>query len=57
MRIYCNLSNINIRYYIKLRIPMYHPQFFGRISQNRDYIETFECRQWYLHNNPQCNMV
>ena len=37
------------------------------ISHNRDYIRThcndrrntfrFACRQWFLYNNPQCNMV
>ena len=41
---------------------MSHRLFFRRISQNRDYIETF-CNdrrnpfhfacQWYLYNNPQ----
>ena len=41
--------------------------FFRKFPQNRDYIQTFcsdrrnpfhfACRQWYLYNNPQCNMV
>ena len=41
-----------------------HRQFFRKISQNRDYIQTyfndlnnpfhFACRQWYLYNNPHC---
>ena len=40
---------------------------FRKISQNRDYIQTFcnkrrnpfhfTCRQWYSYNNPQCDMV
>ena len=63
MRIYCNLSNINIHYYLKHRIPIMHRQLFRRISQNRDYIQTycndrrnpfhFACRKWYSNNNPQ----
>ena len=42
---------------------MGHRLFIRRISQNGDYIQTFcndkrnpfhfECRQWYLNNNPQ----
>ena len=57
MKIYCNLSYINIHYYLKLRIPIMHRQFFIKISQKRDYIQThcndrknpfhFACRQWY----------
>ena len=41
--------------------------FFRRFAKNRDYIQThcndrrnpfhFACRQWYLYNNPQYNMV
>ena len=64
IKIYSNLSNINIHYYLKLRIPMMHRQFFRKLSQNRDYIQThcndrrnpfpFACRQWYLYKNPQC---
>ena len=38
--IYSNLSNINIRYYLKLRIPICHCQFFRNNSQKRDYIQT-----------------
>ena len=64
IKIYSNLSNINICYYLKLRIPMCHRLFFRRISQNREYIQThcndrrnpfhFACRQWYFYNNAQC---
>ena len=42
-------------------------QFFRKLSQNRDFIQTFcndrrnpvhfACRQWYLYNSPQVNMV
>ena len=62
-----NLSNINIQYHIQLGSPPSHRQFFIKISQNRDYIQTFcndrrnpfhfACRQGYLNNNPHCNMV
>ena len=67
IKTYSNLSNINIRYYLQLHIPIIHRQFFRRIVQNRDYIQTFyndrrnpfhfACRQWYSFNSPQCNMV
>ena len=46
---------------------MSHHQFFIKISQNKEFIQThcndrrnpfyFACRQWYSYNNPQCNMV
>ena len=61
---YSNLSHINIHYYLKLRIPIMHRDFFRKISQNRDYFQTFcndrrnlfhfACRQWYSYSNPQC---
>ena len=67
IKIYSNLSNINIHYHLKLVSPPLHLQFFIKVSQNRDYIQTlcndrrnpfhFACRQWYSFNNPQCNMV
>ena len=63
IKIYSNLSHINIHYYLKLQIPKGHRVFFERISQNRDYIQIFcndrrnpfhfACRQWYSYNNPQ----
>ena len=37
-QIYSNLSNINIHYYLKLRIPIMHRQFFTEKSQNKEYI-------------------
>ena len=61
IKIYSNLSNINIHYYVKHQIPMGQRLFFRRIAKNRDYIEThcndinnrfhFACRQWYNLNN------
>ena len=64
IKIYSNLSHINIHYHLKLGLPPLHTQFFIKISQNRDYIQTFcndrnipfhfACRQWYSYNNPQC---
>ena len=66
-KIYSNLSNINIHYHLKLGLPLLHRPFSIKISKNGDYIQTFckdrrdpfhfVCRQWYLYNNPQCNMV
>ena len=62
IKIYSNLSNINLHYYLKHRIPMSQRLFFRRIAHNRDYIQThcndinnpfqFACRQWYNLNNP-----
>ena len=62
IKIYSNLSNINIHYYLKHRIPMGQRLFFRRIAKNRDYIQShcndinnpfhFACSQWYNHNNP-----
>ena len=61
-KIYSDLSNINIHYYLKHRIPMGQRLFFRRIAKNREYIQThcndrrntfhFACRQWYSYNNP-----
>ena len=63
IKIHSNLSNINIHYHLKLGLPPLHRQFFRKMSQNRDYIQThcnnrrilfhFACRQWYSYNNPQ----
>ena len=56
MKIYSNLSLINIHYHLKLGLPPLHRHFFIKLSQNRDYIQTFcndrrnpfhfACRQW-----------
>ena len=62
IKIYSNLSHINIHYHLKLGAPPLHRQFFKILSQNRDYIQShcnnrrntfhFACRQWYSYNNP-----
>ena len=62
IKILSNLSRINIHYHLRLGTSPLHRQFFRKISQNRDYIQThcnncrntfhFACRQWYLYNNP-----
>ena len=64
MEIYSNISIINIHFYLKHRIPIVHRHFFGKFSQNLNYIQTpcndrrnlshFDCRRWYLYNNSQC---
>ena len=66
---YSNLSDINIDYYLKFRFPIMHRHFFRILSQNPEFIKTycinkgnpfhFECRKWYLHNNPQwcCSII
>ena len=61
IKIYSNLSNINIQYYLKYRILVCHRLFLKIISQNREYIQThcnnpfhIACRQWCLYNSPQC---
>ena len=41
IKIYSNLSHINIHYHLKLGLPPLHRQFFKKISQNRDYIQNF----------------
>ena len=62
IKIYSNLSYINIHYHLRLGAPPLHRQFFIKLLKNRDYIRThcndinnpfhFACRQWYLYNNP-----
>ena len=62
IKIYSNLSGINIHYHLKLGASPLHRQFFIKFLKNRDYIQThcndhrntfqFACRQWYNHNNP-----
>ena len=64
IKVYSNLSNINIHYYLKLRIQMMHQHFFRKLSQNRDNVKTFctdlinpfpfAFRKWYFYDNPQC---
>ena len=67
IKIYSNFSHINLHHYLKLQIPIMHRQFFKKLSQNPDYIQThckdrtnpflFACRKWYLYNSPQSDMV
>ena len=62
IKIYSNLSYINIHYHLRLGAPPLHRQFFIKLSQNRDYIQThcndrrnpfhFACHQWFSYNNP-----
>ena len=62
IKIYSNLSNINIHYHLRLGAPPMHSQFFIKISNNKEYIQTycndrrntfhFALRQWYSYNNP-----
>ena len=62
IKIYSNLSHINIHYHLRLGAPPIHRQFFIKLLKNRDYIQThcndyrnpfhFACRQWYSYNNP-----
>ena len=64
MKFHSNLSHINIHYYLTLRTPTMHCHFFGKLAENREYIQTFcndrrnlfhfACRQRYSYNNPQC---
>ena len=63
IKIYSNLSHINIHYHLRLGTPPMHCQFFIKISKNCDYIQThcnnrrnpfhFSFSQWFLYNNPQ----
>ena len=58
MKFYSSLSNTNICYYLKHRIPIMHRQFFRIYSQNPDYVKTlcnelenplnFEIRNWMI---------
>ena len=62
IKIYSNLSYINIHYHLLLGASPLHRQFFKNLFRNPDYIEThcndmhnpfhFACRQWYSYNNP-----
>ena len=62
IKIFSNLSNINIHYHLRLGTSPLHRHFFKRIARNRVYIQThcnnrrnafhFALRQWYSYNNP-----
>ena len=57
IKIYSNLSNINIHYHLILGASPLHCQFFMKLLKNRDYIQTHcndlnnpfhhACHQWY----------
>ena len=63
IKIYSNLSNINIDFRLRLSktSPLYN-HFFRKIACNHNFIQThcndlrntfhFTCRQWYSYNNP-----
>ena len=61
IKIYSNLSNINIHYHLRLGAPPLHRQFFIKLLKNRDYVQThcndlhnlfhFTCQQWYKYKN------
>ena len=61
IKIYSNLSYINIHYHLLLGASPLHRQFFKHLLKNHDYIQThcndlnnafhFACRQWYSYNN------
>ena len=40
IKIYGNLSHINLHYYLKHRVPSLHREFFDKISQTSEYIQT-----------------
>ena len=48
IKIYSHQRYINISYYLKHRIPIMHRQFFKKLSQNPDYVQT-HCND---RNNP-----
>ena len=62
IKIYSNLSYINIHYHLTIGASPLHYQFFINLLKNRDYIRNhcnyyrnpfhLACRQWYLYNNP-----
>ena len=62
IKIYSNLSHINIHYHLRLGAPPLHRQFFIKVSHNLEFIQThcndrrnpfhFACRQWYSYKNP-----
>ena len=63
IKIYSNMSNINIDYRLRLSktSPLYY-QFFRKLACNHDYFQThcndinnsvhIACRLWYSYNNP-----
>ena len=54
IKIYSNLSNINICYFLKHGIPMCHRQIFKILSQNTNYVKT-HCNDLYNHFHFACS--
>ena len=62
IKIFSNLSYINIHYHLLLGASPLHYRFFKNLLKNLDYIKThcndinnpfhFACHQWYSYNNP-----
>ena len=62
IKIYSNLSYINIHYHLRLGASHLYRQIFKKLTQNRVYIQThcndlnipfqFACYLWYKYNNP-----
>ena len=58
IKLYSNLSNINIGYYLEFRIPIMHSHVLRKRSRNPENIKTlcnifnnpflFACRKWCL---------
>ena len=58
---FSNLSNINICYYLKFKIPIMHRQFITILSQNPDYVKAhcddlnklfhFACRKFIFEKS------
>ena len=41
IKVFSILSSMNIRYYLKIRIPIKHRKFFGIFSQNPECVQTY----------------
>ena len=64
IKIYSNLSNINIHYHLRLGSPRLYYHFFKILAHNPEYIQTFcndrripflfAYRQWNSYNIQQC---
>ena len=40
LKVFSDLSNIIIHYYLKLQLPIMHRHFLGKLSQNPEYVQT-----------------
>ena len=68
IKIYSNLSIINIHYHLKLGSTPFASSIFSQTyhkiviifkthCNDRRNTFLFACHQWYSYNNPQCDMV